>query len=499
MSKPVSFVGFLAIWNHDQGLPLPDLHRTIAEWLEGHWRAGNRELLLLVFRDAGKSTLVGLFCAWLLANDPDLRILVLAADLELAGKMVRNVKRVIERHSACRDLLPQDRDQWAADRFTVRRVREHRDPSMLARSVATNITGSRADVIICDDVEVPRTCDSAAKREDLRRRLTEIEFVLVPGGTRLYVGTPHAWHSIYADRPRPETGEEAAFLDGYERLELALRDEAGRSRWPERFTPERIDAIERRTGPLRFASQMMLRPVDVTESRLDPARLRVYDGGFDYREANGQAVLSIAGRRMVSASCWWDPAYGSPDGGDASVVAALFCDGEGGYWLHRVAYLTHDPNRRDEEDEASQLCRQVAAFAGDLRLPAVQVEINGLGRYLPGILRQALRRAALSCAVVEVTSRRPKALRILEAFDAVLAAGALNVHRSVLDTPFVMEMRDWRPGAKGRDDGLDAVAGCLLGQPVRLPLHAPLHAPSRRGPDWRPGVTPVIAGIDFDP
>src|SRR3546814_15794086 len=45
---------------------------------------------------------------------------------------------------------------------------------------------------------------------------------------------------------------------------------------------------------------------------------------------------------------------------------------------------------------------------------------------------------------------------------------------------FVMEMREWRPGGdgyKGPDDGLDAVAGCISSEPVRL-KHGP--APPRR-------------------
>jgi hypothetical protein len=51
-----------------------------------------------------------------------------------------------------------------------------------------------------------------------------------------------------------------------------------------------------------------------------------------------------------------------------------------------------------------------------------------------------------------------------------MAANRLAVHDSVLRTAFVREMREWRPGvADQRDDGLDAVAGCLLAEPVRLP------------------------------
>ncbi len=60
--------------------------------------------------------------------------------------------------------------------------------------------------------------------------------------------------------------------------------------------------------------------------------------------------------------------------------------------------------------------------------------------------------------------------RILDAFDAILAARRLHVHRDVLKTPFMTEMQEWRPGAnKGHDDGLDAVAGALANAPDRTP------------------------------
>jgi hypothetical protein len=121
---------------------------------------------------------------------------------------VRNVRRIVERHPATRGLRPLKAEEWAADRFTVRRPKVLRDPSMLARGVVANITGSRADAVICDDVEVPNTAETAEQRAELRRRLAEIDFVLVPGGLQLYVGTPHALASIYAREARAEAGEE---------------------------------------------------------------------------------------------------------------------------------------------------------------------------------------------------------------------------------------------------------------------------------------------------
>jgi hypothetical protein len=470
------------------------VHFRIALWLEDCWVSGKKHLLLMAFRSCGKSTLVGLFAAWLLYRHPCLRIMVLAADFTLAKKMVRNVKRIIERHPLTAHLKPEKIDQWAGDRFTVKRSAELRDPSMLARGVSSNITGSRADIIICDDVEVPNTCDTAEKRADLRDRLAETGYVLVPGGTQMYAGTPHTYETIY---------DTSAFLEGFEKLKIPLVDNEGKSAWPERFSEADIERIRKYTGPNRFRSQMMLEPVNIAEGRLDPESIRIY--GEELHYIKELQALYIGGIRMVSASAWWDPAFGTKNG-DNSVLAVVFADEEGNYYLHRVEYISIPsprPSPRGEgdfissldegTDEASMQCRQVASIARELYLPSIALEINGLGRFLPGILRNELNRSKVPCAVREISSRRPKDIRIIEAFDAVLAAGALYAHESVARTPFINEMREWRPGvSRGHDDGLDAVAGALSLEPVRLRT-----SPPAGQQNWRSGSPGQKAKTDF--
>ncbi|MBL4747328.1 MAG: phage terminase large subunit [Magnetovibrio sp.] len=478
-----TFSEFVATWNKEQNLTTPNHHKEISKWLEISWQTNDRELLLMAFRNSGKSTLVGLFCAWLLVCEPSLRIMVLAADLSLARKMTRNVKRIIERHPDCAGMKPKSRDQWASDQFTVHRDSELRDPSMLAKGIVANITGSRADVVICDDVEVPNTSDSQSKREDLRDRLDEIDYVLVPGGLQLYVGTPHTFHTIYGKTARADMGEEVPYLNGFQRMEIPIYDKVGQSVWPARFPVSKIESIRRRTGPNKFRSQMLLEPVDIADGRLDPEVMKSYTGEITYCEMNGQSVLSIEGHRLASATCWWDPSYGSPERGDSSVIACVFTSEDGTYWLHRVSYLTFDPVLVREISEAQQLCRQAAAFVRDLYLPSLTVETNGLGKFLPSLLRCEMDDMGISCAVVEKHSSMSKDKRILEAFDAPLAAGRIQVHRSVKATPFITEMREWRPASRAPDDGLDAVAGCLLSEPVRLSRNPNAQQLGKR-PNW---------------
>jgi len=243
-----------------------------------------------------------------------------------------------------------------------------------------------------------------------------------------------------------------------------LVNKDGESAWPERFSDADIARIKNATGPNKFTSQMMLRPVNIAEGRLNPAALQFYNDELDYTPQ--LRTLYIGQRKMISASAFWDPAFGSHKG-DHSVLAVLFGDEAGNYFLHHMEYIKL--SSADERDEATQQCGIIAKLAQRFMLPAITVEINGIGRFLPNILRNVLSQENVPTSVIEQVSSVAKETRILEAFDALLAAKRLYVHEDVRKTPFLMEMREWRPdSAKGHDDGLDAAAGAIAAQPDRL-------------------------------
>lgn len=456
MLERVGFRVFLIAWNQKQGQKTPDLHMDIAQWLEARWEAGDVRMLLMAFRSAGKSTLIGLFAAWLLYRDSNRRILVLGPDYVLARKMVRNVRRILERHPFTQDLKPQKAEEWAGDSFTLRRTLEQRDPSMLARGVTSNITGSRADIVICDDVEVPNTCDTAEKREALRARLREMVYVLAPGGAQIYVGTPHHYYSIYADEARKEVGEDQPFLNGFERLVRPILTENGTSAWPERYPLEAIERIKADTGPNKFISQMMLQPINILNARLDVDYLQYYNSNIEI--SHDKRTLYLGSAKIARISCFWDPSTAS-NAGDDSVLAVVLADEGDLYYLHHVEYIRVDKNAA--ESEQTQQCRTVARIAKAYHARHVVVEDNGLGKFLPTALREQMAKDAPNISAQAVSSVSSKAVRILEQFDALLAARRLFVHERVTHTAFVREMREWRPEGRSRDDALDAVAGAL--------------------------------------
>lgn len=191
------FNAFLDEWNRVLGFQTPTHHRRIMAFLVDALESNPHRGLLMAFRHSGKSTVVGVFAACVLYLRPETRILILSAENGLASRMVGHIRHILENHPWCSELIPSTKKEWATGRITVNRPIGIREPSVICQGVHGNITGMRADLIICDDVEVPNTANTTQKRENLRERLRELDFILSPSGTMIYIGTPHAYDTIY--------------------------------------------------------------------------------------------------------------------------------------------------------------------------------------------------------------------------------------------------------------------------------------------------------------
>ncbi len=188
---------FLDTWNHVLGFKTPQHHKTIMQFLVDVLNDEPHRGLLTAFRHSGKSTVVGVFAACVLYQIPKTRILILSAETGLASRMVAHIKNILENHPFCCNILPDVKKEWGTHKITVKRPVGIREPSVICQGISGNITGMRADLIICDDVEVPNTCNTQQKRNNLRERLRELDFILSPNGTMIYIGTPHTQNTIY--------------------------------------------------------------------------------------------------------------------------------------------------------------------------------------------------------------------------------------------------------------------------------------------------------------
>ena len=192
-----AFYDFMDVWNQYINMETPAHHRRMMDFLVDVWSGDVRRGLLMAFRHSGKSSVVGIFAACVLYLYPNTRILILSAESGLAVRMVNHIRNILENHPMCVDMIPKNKKEWASGRITINRSVGIREPSVMCQGIHGNITGSRADLIICDDVEVLNTCNTPQKRDMLRERLRELDFILSPNGAMIYIGTPHTMDTIY--------------------------------------------------------------------------------------------------------------------------------------------------------------------------------------------------------------------------------------------------------------------------------------------------------------
>lgn len=534
MAQPVGFLTFFVMWARLMRWKVPPLHVRMCLWLE---TCDDSVRVLMVFRGAAKSTIYAVYKAWRLYRDPSNRSLIWAADDKLATKLTRDTLNVLRRHPLCAGMLPS---KPGAQSFWVNGAIDARNPSMEAVGVNSNATGSRADAIDFDDVEVPKNIKTPEARENLRLKIEETTHIAVPGAQKTYVGTPHTHASIYTEQieggaamliiplfehvKRYEDTSKAVrygfpfspaedgiyvlsgigkfarlLVEGkdyrlesgavvFDRPPGVVLDICAGCAWPERFTREEIELRRKGTKTLNgWDSQYLLKAKPVSETRLDPNRMIPYDAEPQMRRANGQAVLMLGNVQLVGAKARWDCSLGKVNS-DASAVSIVFTDERGRLYWHRAEALTGDLEvlADDGRTLVGGQIKQLLDLLVPLQVPSIEIETNGPGGFVPAIARKHLKRYGI--AVKEDFATVNKVERILDAYEAPLSSGFLWVHRSVEQGPAWDQMMEFNPLAKNQaDDYLDSGAGAIQATPVRIGKIVGNPTEGRRD-DWRPSA-----------
>ncbi len=185
-----------AVWTH---LALPPPTRAqlcIADYLQN----GPKRLQIQAFRGVGKSWITAAFVLWTLFTDPDKKVMVVSASKDRADAFSIFCQRLILEVPWLAHLKPKNDDQrWSRISFDVGPAMPHQAPSVKSVGITGQLTGSRADLMVLDDVEVPNNSMTEMQREKLLQLVTECESILTPKSTSriMFLGTPQTTFTIY--------------------------------------------------------------------------------------------------------------------------------------------------------------------------------------------------------------------------------------------------------------------------------------------------------------
>jgi hypothetical protein len=137
---------------------------------------------------------------WNLFCDRDKKIMVVSASKQRADDFSIFCQRCVLEFEWLAHMRPQDDDQrWSRVSFDIAGCKPAQSPSVKSVGVTGQLTGSRADILIADDIETPSNSATDMMREKLLQLVTEFESVLTPkpDSRIVFLGTPQSTFTIY--------------------------------------------------------------------------------------------------------------------------------------------------------------------------------------------------------------------------------------------------------------------------------------------------------------
>ena len=517
-----------ALWGQ---LDLPSPTRAqyaIADYLQH----GPKRLQIQAFRGVGKSWITGAFVLWTLFKDPEKKIMIISASKERADNMSIFLQKLIIETPWLNHLQPRGDDaRWSRISFDVA-CSPHQAPSVKSVGITGQLTGSRADLMILDDVEVPGNSMTELMREKLLQLCTEAESILTPkeDSRILFLGTPQTTFTVYrklAERNyRPfvwpsRYPRDVAKYEGLLAPQLQEDIDMGAEEWtvtdPDRFDNDDLLEREASMGRSNFMLQFML---DTSLSDAEKFPLKMAD----------LIVTSVNPKSAPENIIWCsDPANVIKDAPTVGLPGDYFyspMQQQGTWEPYTETICSIDPSGRGTDETAACYLsqRNGILYLHEMRayrdgysdntlldilrgckkynVTKLLIETNFGDGIVAELFRKHLQQTKQAIDIEEVRANVRKEDRIIDALEPVLNQHRLVVDRGVIDWDYKSN-KDAAPeerllymlfyqmsrmcrekGAVKHDDRLDALAQGVKYYTDALAISAQETINTRKREEW---------------
>lgn len=497
MNKIQNFKNFLYLcWKH-LNLPEPTpIQYDIADYLQ----SDDKRLVIEAFRGVGKSWITSAFVCHQLLLNPNRNILVVSASKTRADDFSTFTQRLIGEMSILQHLQPRDNQRHSKVSFDVAPARASHAPSVKSMGVTGQLTGSRADLIIADDVESANNSQTQLMRDRLSETVKEFDAIIKPEvGRIIFLGTPQTEMSLYNSLEErgfktrvwpalyPTKTQSVGYGDKLAKIIAEEKDKEGKPTDPQRFNE--IDLMERLSsyGRSGFNLQFML---DTTLSDANRYPLKLNDliilsgcsswdeapakiqwaSGIDQISAISSDIPNVGLKGDYFTTCLYMSDEFAPFEGS---VMAIDPSGRGedrtGYavlkMLHGILYLTAIGGL--EGGYSDETLEQLARIAKKQDVNYIVIESNFGDGMATQLLKPVMSRIH-PCEMEEVRHNIQKEKRIIDTLEPIM-----NTHRLCVDEDIIRQDFQLPPdhqlfrqltritrdkGALKHDDQIDALA-----------------------------------------
>nr|BAR25357.1 terminase large subunit [uncultured Mediterranean phage uvMED] len=468
-----NFKNFLYLaWQH-LNLPNPTpIQYDIADYLQN----GSKRIVIEAFRGVGKSWITSAFVCHQLLLNPQRNILVVSASKNRADDFSTFTQRLISEMPLLNHLKPRDDQRHSKVSFDVAPARASHAPSVKSLGVTSQLTGSRADLIIADDVESANNSQTQLMRDRLGETVKEFDAIIKPEvGRIVFLGTPQTEMSLYNDLeergfqtrvwtalyPTPTQQVNLGSKLAPTITEALKKDKKleGKPTDPQRF--DEVDLMERQAsyGRSGFALQFML---DTTLSDLEKYPLKLNDlvvvsGLSTWKEApakiqwasstdqikNIDSELPNVGLKgdYYVAPMYMSEEYAPFEGSVMAIDPAGRGADRTGFavvkMLHGILYVTACGGLIGGYSDST--LEELSTIAKHQNVNYVVIESNFGDGMATALLKPIMARIH-PCSIEEVRHSKQKELRIIDTLEPVMNQHRLVVSQELIKDDFKLDL-----------------------------------------------------------
>ncbi len=359
---------------------------------------------------------------------------------------------------------------WSSESLQVIRPTVMKEPTVQSMSVGTVLTGDHYDLAILDDIVDFKNSDTKDKAENILDWTRDLESIIDPRrkAEYIYYSPVSKQHIRFVDW----VGDEVVVLGtryykhdyyGYlienqPELDLSVfernvyrngKNSKDGYTWEERFSDEVVRSIQKKLkSHRRFASQYLNRIITDEEqvfkmeqvNWLLPAHIDIQPGLTQVKRPDGKTVKI---RPIICV----DPAASTHRVNDRTAIAVGGIDEDMNLFI--LTWAADYWNSRD-------ITKKVYELAEKYGTSRVYVERNGVGAYLPDIIKDASKEYKRALYVIDHYAKGDKVTRITSVLEGYWSTGKIYLPQWSTGRPYFVDEVNEFPAAGGSDDILDA-------------------------------------------
>ena len=492
-----NFKNFLYLCWKFLKLPEPTpIQYDIADYIQ----TKERRLVVEAFRGVGKSWITSAYVCHQLLLNPQKNILVVSASKSRADDFSTFTQRLVNEMPILQHLIPRDDQRHSKISFDVAPAIASHSPSVKSMGITGQLTGSRADLIIADDVESANNSQTQLMRDRLSETVKEFDAIIKPDvGRIIFLGTPQTEMSLYNTLEErgyktkiwtalyPDKTQTVGYGHKLSSIISEVTDQEGKPTDPQRF--DDVDLMERLSsyGRSGFNLQFML-DTTMSDSNRYPLKLNdliIASGCSTWKEAPAKIQWASGTEQLKGidpeipnvglkgdyfvAPMYTSPEYAPFEGCAMSIDPAGRGEDKTAYavlkMLHGVLYLT-DVGALDGGYSDATL-EELSSIAKRNKVNYVVIESN-FGDGMATALLKPVMAKIHPCEIEEVRHNIQKEKRIIDTLEPIM-----NGHRLVVDEQIIKDDFKLEPnhqlfrqmtritkdkGALRHDDQIDALA-----------------------------------------